>query len=214
MRRLIRPLSRYTACATRRGVSARASARAFSARGSRTNAPAFSPLARTAIPAWPGVAAAFGFAAFGVAAFASCDAAADVDEGDANASPTGSTTTTRKWHFYTGIKKGAMKRSVVFSGNANPSLAADIAKYLGVDVATSNASKFADGEISISLERSVRGQHVYILQSTCPPVNDNLIELCLMVSAARRASPSTFCRTLFQIERTALHSYGQHPHSC
>lgn len=76
----------------------------------------------------------------------------------------------------------------MFSGNANPELAQEIAEYLGVHIADSKVKTFSDGEISVAIDESVRGVDVYIVQPTCAPVNDYLMELLIMIDAVRRAS--------------------------
>ncbi len=76
----------------------------------------------------------------------------------------------------------------VFSGNANPKLAADICKSIGITLGQNEIKGFADGEVSCSIYESVRGGDVFIVQPTCKPVNDNLMELLIMVDACRRAS--------------------------
>lgn len=76
----------------------------------------------------------------------------------------------------------------IFSGNANPELAAEIAVYLGMPLGSITVSRFADGEVNVQVHDNVRGKDVYLIQSTCPPVNEHLMELLLMVSTMRRAS--------------------------
>lgn len=76
----------------------------------------------------------------------------------------------------------------IFSGNSNPALAEGIAKALGVQVGKCKISTFADGEISVSIEESVRGCDVFVVQSTCAPVNNHLMEMLIMIDALRRAS--------------------------
>ena len=76
----------------------------------------------------------------------------------------------------------------IFTGNAYPKAAEEIAKSLGLTVGKCSVGHFADGEVSVSLEESVRGSDVFIVQSTCNPVNDNLMELIIMIDAFRRAS--------------------------
>jgi ribose-phosphate pyrophosphokinase len=76
----------------------------------------------------------------------------------------------------------------VFTGNANPQLAQDIARYLQVPLGRAHVGRFSDGEITVELMENVRGRDVFILQSTCPPANDHLMELLVMVDACRRAS--------------------------
>ena len=78
----------------------------------------------------------------------------------------------------------------LFSGTANPKLAYEIAKALGVRLGDAIVGRFPDGEIKVQLGESVRGNDVYIIQPTCPPVNDNLMELLTLVDAVRRSSAS------------------------
>jgi ribose-phosphate pyrophosphokinase len=76
----------------------------------------------------------------------------------------------------------------VFTGNSNPALAEMICRNLGVSIGCSTVSSFADGECAISIMEPVRGLDVFIVQSTCKPVNDSLMELLVMIDALRRAS--------------------------
>lgn len=76
----------------------------------------------------------------------------------------------------------------IFSCNSNPELAADIAARLSTPLCCAEVSRFSDGEISVQLKETVRGFDVFIVQSTCAPVNRNLMELLIMVDACRRAS--------------------------
>ena len=76
----------------------------------------------------------------------------------------------------------------IFSGNSNITLAQKIADGLGVPLGEAQVKKFSDGEISININESVRGADTYIVQSTCDPVNDNLMELLIMIDALKRAS--------------------------
>ena len=76
----------------------------------------------------------------------------------------------------------------VFTGNANPQLAADICKLIGTKLGESEVGTFSDGEIFVSLYETVRGSDVFVVQSTCGNVNNNLMELLIMVDAAKRAS--------------------------
>lgn len=80
------------------------------------------------------------------------------------------------------------KNLKVITGNAHPQLAADIAEYLGVHVSNASVQSFSDGEINVFIDESVRGADVYVVQPTCTPVNDNLMELLILVDALRRAS--------------------------
>ena len=77
---------------------------------------------------------------------------------------------------------------MVFSGNANPKLAQQIVDNLCIPMGDATVSKFSDGEISVELNENVRGRDVFVVQSTCAPTNDNLMELIVMVDALRRAS--------------------------
>ena len=76
----------------------------------------------------------------------------------------------------------------VFCGNAYPEFAAHICSELGIPMGKSIVKTFADGEISVSLEETVRGADVFLVNSTCKPVNNNLMELLIMIDACRRAS--------------------------
>ena len=76
----------------------------------------------------------------------------------------------------------------IFSGNGSPELAERIADSLGLKVSDCKVSKFSDGEISVRIEEPVRGADIFIVQPTCSPVNDNLMELLIMIDAAKRAS--------------------------
>ncbi|MCK5227981.1 MAG: ribose-phosphate pyrophosphokinase [Desulfobulbaceae bacterium] len=76
----------------------------------------------------------------------------------------------------------------VFTGNATPKLTEDICDYLKIPVSKAEVRRFSDGEIFVEIGENVRGADVYIVQSTCPPVNDHLMELVIMVDALRRAS--------------------------
>lgn len=79
-------------------------------------------------------------------------------------------------------------KMMVFTGNANPKLAELVAERLYMSLGDANVSKFSDGEITIELNENVRGKDVFVLQSTCQPTNDNIMELLLMIDALRRAS--------------------------
>jgi ribose-phosphate pyrophosphokinase len=76
----------------------------------------------------------------------------------------------------------------LFSGSANPEFATKVADYLGIPVSNATLKKFSDGEISVQITESVRGQDVFIIQPTCVPTNDNLMELLIMVDALKRSS--------------------------
>ena len=76
----------------------------------------------------------------------------------------------------------------ILAGNATPDLASSIARVLGVRLGRAQVERFSDGEISVEVLDNIRGRDVFIVQSTCPPVNDNLMELILLTDACRRAS--------------------------
>ena len=76
----------------------------------------------------------------------------------------------------------------LFTGNANPTLAHDIARHLMLPMGRAAVTRFSDGEVNLELMENVRGRDVFLLQSTCPPVNENLMELLVMADACRRAS--------------------------
>lgn len=84
--------------------------------------------------------------------------------------------------------KASRWRMKLFTGNANPCLAKEIADYLGIPVGDAKVSHFSDGEISVAIDESVRGVDVFVVQPTCNPVNENLMELLIMIDAFRRAS--------------------------
>ena len=77
---------------------------------------------------------------------------------------------------------------MVFTGTANPSLAKEVADHLGIDLGRATVDRFSDGEVMIELLDNVRGKDVFVLQSTCHPTNDNLMEVMVMVDALRRSS--------------------------
>ena len=77
---------------------------------------------------------------------------------------------------------------MVFTGNANPKLAAEVVRRLNISLGRANVGRFSDGEITVEIQEHVRGNDVFILQSTCSPANENLMELLVMVDALKRAS--------------------------
>lgn len=81
-----------------------------------------------------------------------------------------------------------MNKLAIFSGNANLELAKDICKYLKVPLSDALVGKFSEGEIRIKINENVRGKDVFLIQSTSPPANDNLMELLIMIDALKRAS--------------------------
>ncbi len=79
-------------------------------------------------------------------------------------------------------------KMMVFTGNANPGLAQNIVNHLNIPLGKATVASFSDGEIQVEIEENVRGKDVFIVQSTCAPTNDNLMELLIMVDALRRSS--------------------------
>ena len=77
---------------------------------------------------------------------------------------------------------------MVFSGNANPKLALSVTQHLNIPLGRATVNRFSDGEVAVEINENVRGQDVFVLQSTCAPTNDNLMELMIRVDALRRAS--------------------------
>ena len=87
------------------------------------------------------------------------------------------------------VEQGADRDSmIVFSGNANPPLAEKIVAHLSLPLGKALVGRFSDGEVMVEILESVRGKDVFIVQSTCRPANDNIIELMVMIDAVRRAS--------------------------
>ena len=86
------------------------------------------------------------------------------------------------------MKSGIYTDFKIFTGNSNPELAEEIASIMGKPMGKSTVTKFSDGEVSVSLWETVRGIDTYIIQSTCDPVNDNLMEMLIMIDAMKRAS--------------------------
>ncbi len=82
----------------------------------------------------------------------------------------------------------SMSEVRIFTGNANPTLAQSISDVIGTPLGKAKVSTFSDGEISVNIEESVRGKHVFVVQPTCPSVNDNLMELLILIDAFKRAS--------------------------
>jgi ribose-phosphate pyrophosphokinase len=81
-----------------------------------------------------------------------------------------------------------MDKLMVFSGNANPELAKNICKYLKIELSDALVDRFSEGEIRVKINENVRGKDVFVVQPTCPPPNENLMELLIMIDALKRAS--------------------------
>jgi len=82
-------------------------------------------------------------------------------------------------------------RLKIFSGNSNPELTREICKFLEIPIGKANVKRFSDGEIFVRIQESVRGLDVFIVQSTCSPVNDSIMELLIMMDALKRASANS-----------------------
>lgn len=82
----------------------------------------------------------------------------------------------------------AMSKMMVFTGNANPELALKVVERLDIPMGKAHVARFSDGEVSAEIQENVRGKDVFVIQSTCAPTNDNLMELMVLADALRRAS--------------------------
>ena len=102
---------------------------------------------------------------------------------------------------------------MIFTGNANPALAAKVASKLGLPLGKAFVSKFSDGETTVEINENVRGKDVFVIQSTCAPTNDNLMEIVLMVDALKRASAEriTACIPYFGYARQDRKAKGRDP---
>lgn len=89
-----------------------------------------------------------------------------------------------------------MDKLAVFSGNANPKLAEEICKYLKVKLGDAFISVFSEGEICVKINENVRGKDVFVIQPTCPPPNENIMELLIMIDALKRASSARITAVL------------------
>ena len=85
---------------------------------------------------------------------------------------------------------------MIFTGNANPKLAEDVARNLNIRLGRATVGRFSDGEVMVELLENVRGKDVFVLQSTCAPTNDNLMEVMVMVDALKRASAARITAAL------------------
>ena len=100
-------------------------------------------------------------------------------------------------------------KMMVFTGNANPELAQKVASRLYLALGKADVGKFSDGETTVELNENVRGKDVFVLQSTCAPTNDNLMELVVMIDALRRASASRI--TAVTLARTGEYVQPAYP---
>ena len=86
------------------------------------------------------------------------------------------------------LKTTVLFNTMLFSGNANPALGQEIASHLGIELGKAKVGRFSDGEVDVELYQNVRARDVFVVQSTCNPTNENLMELLIMVDALKRAS--------------------------
>ena len=86
------------------------------------------------------------------------------------------------------LKTNVLFNTMLFSGNANPALGQEIAAHLGIELGKAKVGRFSDGEVDVELYQNVRARDIFVVQSTCNPTNENLMELLIMVDALKRAS--------------------------
>jgi ribose-phosphate pyrophosphokinase len=86
------------------------------------------------------------------------------------------------------LKTNVLFNTMLFSGNANPALGQEIATHLGIELGKAKVGRFSDGEVDVELLQNVRARDIFVVQSTCHPTNENLMELLIMVDALKRAS--------------------------
>ncbi|MCC2679116.1 MAG: ribose-phosphate pyrophosphokinae [Pseudobdellovibrio sp.] len=105
----------------------------------------------------------------------------------------------------------------IFAGNSTKELATQVTSLLGEPLGQSKVNSFADGETQVEIKESVRGKHVFIIQSTCTPVNQNYVELFIMLDALKRASSASVTAVIpytlprFRVSLTALLiTYSRH----
>ena len=100
----------------------------------------------------------------------------------------------------------------LFALSSNQELAAKVADKMGIELGKSSVREFSDGEIQVNIEESIRGHHVFILQSTSSPVNDNLMEILIMVDALKRASAETISVVMVMHVKTVRHVHVNQSH--
>jgi len=88
------------------------------------------------------------------------------------------------------------KQPILLAGTSNIELSEKIAKYLNLPICASKIKRFSDGETMVEIDENVRGKDVFVIQSTCPPVNDNLMELLILMDALKRASANTIAAVI------------------
>jgi len=86
------------------------------------------------------------------------------------------------------LKTNVLFNTMLFSGNANPALGQEIASNLGIELGKAKIGRFSDGEVDVELLQNVRARDIFVVQSTCHPTNENLMELLILVDALKRAS--------------------------
>src|SRR5258707_7159256 len=91
-------------------------------------------------------------------------------------------------HMGVGANAAPLDRLMIFTGNANPRLEQEVWKHVNLSLGRVSAGKFSDGEVMVELLENVRGKDVFVLQSTCAPTNDNLMEMLVMIDALKRSS--------------------------
>jgi ribose-phosphate pyrophosphokinase len=94
------------------------------------------------------------------------------------------------------MQAAANPEFMVFTGNANPGMADQISKHLGIRLGAATVGRFSDGEVTVEINQNVRGRDVFVVQSTCAPTNENLMELLIMVDALKRASAERICAVI------------------
>jgi ribose-phosphate pyrophosphokinase len=85
-------------------------------------------------------------------------------------------------------ERPVLNNTVLFTGNANPALSQEIATHLGAELGRASVGRFSDGEVAVEIQQNVRARDVFVIQPTCAPTNENLMELLIMVDALKRAS--------------------------
>src|SRR5690606_26256762 len=95
---------------------------------------------------------------------------------------------TRFYFLFSRNRAVANGDMMVFTGNANPRLAEEVVSHLDIKMGRANVGRFSDGEVMVELLDNVRGKDVFVLQSTCTPTNDSLMEVMIMIDALRRSS--------------------------
>ena len=103
---------------------------------------------------------------------------------------------------------------MLFTGGSNTTLASRVAEELSVELGGADVGRFSDGEAMVEIHENVRGKDVFLLQSTCPPTNDNLMELLIMIDACKRASAGRITAVVLSFCTCVDHSYGSWQGCC